>query len=192
MRKEADMQRRQWLKRTLASVVALFSVPAKTLTSAPEQSTGANKRIATLHKVKFQLGMGLTPSPNGASSSRLNNTAFSSRSKRSGRSRARLITKSGRAPTSAPLATSRSLTRKRNSTAGPAGQASTSRSKGALTRSVITGSSCREPNTTVNAAAATRVTFSAMGRRQRGQRWCNNGVALKFVPQGEPLPPLRT
>ncbi|MDH3521507.1 MAG: peptide-methionine (R)-S-oxide reductase MsrB, partial [Myxococcales bacterium] len=23
-----------------------------------------------------------------------------------------------------------------------------------------------------------------------GQRWCNNGVALRFVPAGEPLPPL--
>ena len=25
-----------------------------------------------------------------------------------------------------------------------------------------------------------------------GQRWCNNGVALRFVPRGEPLPELRT
>jgi peptide-methionine (R)-S-oxide reductase len=25
-----------------------------------------------------------------------------------------------------------------------------------------------------------------------GQRWCNNGVALKFVPEGEPLPELRS
>lgn len=25
-----------------------------------------------------------------------------------------------------------------------------------------------------------------------GQRWCNNGVALKFVPSDEPLPTLRT
>ena len=25
-----------------------------------------------------------------------------------------------------------------------------------------------------------------------GQRWCNNGVALRFVPEGEELPPLRT
>jgi peptide-methionine (R)-S-oxide reductase len=25
-----------------------------------------------------------------------------------------------------------------------------------------------------------------------GQRWCNNGVALNFVPEGEPLPALRT
>ena len=24
-----------------------------------------------------------------------------------------------------------------------------------------------------------------------GERWCNNGVALKFVPEGEELPPLR-
>jgi peptide-methionine (R)-S-oxide reductase len=24
-----------------------------------------------------------------------------------------------------------------------------------------------------------------------GQRWCNNGLALRFVPEGEPLPPLR-
>jgi peptide-methionine (R)-S-oxide reductase len=25
-----------------------------------------------------------------------------------------------------------------------------------------------------------------------GQRWCNNGVALIFIPEGEELPPLRT
>src|SRR5918993_5500834 len=25
-----------------------------------------------------------------------------------------------------------------------------------------------------------------------GQRWCNNGLALRFVPQGHPLPPLPT
>lgn len=24
-----------------------------------------------------------------------------------------------------------------------------------------------------------------------GQRWCNNGLALVFIPKGEPLPPLR-
>jgi len=30
------------------------------------------------------------------------------------------------------------------------------------------------------------------GPRPRGERWCNNGVALLFVPDGEPLPDLRT
>ncbi len=25
-----------------------------------------------------------------------------------------------------------------------------------------------------------------------GQRWCNNGLALRFVPEREPLPPLRS
>ena len=29
------------------------------------------------------------------------------------------------------------------------------------------------------------------GPPPRGERWCNNGVALRFVPKGEPLPPLR-
>ena len=29
------------------------------------------------------------------------------------------------------------------------------------------------------------------GPKPTGQRYCNNGVALQFVPEGEPLPPLR-
>jgi peptide-methionine (R)-S-oxide reductase len=28
------------------------------------------------------------------------------------------------------------------------------------------------------------------GPAPTGQRWCNNGLALAFVPEGEPLPPL--
>jgi peptide-methionine (R)-S-oxide reductase len=30
------------------------------------------------------------------------------------------------------------------------------------------------------------------GPRPTGQRWCNNGVALQFVPEGEELPALRS
>lgn len=30
------------------------------------------------------------------------------------------------------------------------------------------------------------------GPPPRGERWCNNGVALNFVPKGEPLPELRS
>jgi peptide-methionine (R)-S-oxide reductase len=30
------------------------------------------------------------------------------------------------------------------------------------------------------------------GPLPRGERWCNNGVALKFVLRSEPLPPLRS
>lgn len=29
------------------------------------------------------------------------------------------------------------------------------------------------------------------GPKPRGERWCNNGLALRFVPQAEPLPALR-
>jgi peptide-methionine (R)-S-oxide reductase len=30
------------------------------------------------------------------------------------------------------------------------------------------------------------------GPKPRGERWCNNGVALRFIPQGESLPELRS
>ena len=30
------------------------------------------------------------------------------------------------------------------------------------------------------------------GPEPRGERWCNNGLALEFVPEGQPLPELRT
>jgi len=30
------------------------------------------------------------------------------------------------------------------------------------------------------------------GPKPRGERWCNNGLALAFVPEGEPLPALVT
>ncbi len=30
------------------------------------------------------------------------------------------------------------------------------------------------------------------GPKPRGERWCNNGLALTFVPEGEPLPELRS
>jgi peptide-methionine (R)-S-oxide reductase len=29
------------------------------------------------------------------------------------------------------------------------------------------------------------------GPRPRGERWCNNGLALQFYPEGQPLPALR-
>ena len=30
------------------------------------------------------------------------------------------------------------------------------------------------------------------GPKPRGERWCNNGVALRFIAQGEPMPELRS
>ncbi|MEO7013349.1 MAG: peptide-methionine (R)-S-oxide reductase MsrB [Dokdonella sp.] len=30
------------------------------------------------------------------------------------------------------------------------------------------------------------------GPKPRGERWCNNGLALEFIPHGQPLPELRS
>ena len=30
------------------------------------------------------------------------------------------------------------------------------------------------------------------GPAPTGQRWCNNGISLKFIPEGDPLPDLRS
>ena len=30
------------------------------------------------------------------------------------------------------------------------------------------------------------------GPKPRGERWCNNGLALEFIPSGQPLPELRS
>ena len=55
------MERRQWLQRTLASVVALVSAPASALMGAQEQSTGQGGGIAALHRAKSEWRKLLTP-----------------------------------------------------------------------------------------------------------------------------------
>ena len=55
------MERRQWLQRTLASVVALVSAPASALMGAQEQSTGDGGGIAAFHRTKSEWRKLLTP-----------------------------------------------------------------------------------------------------------------------------------
>ncbi|MEX2124937.1 MAG: hypothetical protein WD795_13665 [Woeseia sp.] len=46
----------------------------------------------------------------------------------------------------------------------------------------------------LNALSATSVLalIPDDGPPPRGERWCNNGLALRFVPDGESLPELRS
>ncbi len=176
------MQRRQWLKRTLALVVALFSVPAKTLTSAPEQSTGADESIAPLHKVKSEWRKLLTPEQYGVLFEERTERPFTSPLDNEKRSGAYIC-----AACYLPLFNSKA--KFDSGTGWPSfyepieGRLDTKRDYWLILPR--TEYHCKR-------CGGHQGHIFGDGPPPTGQRWCNNGVALKFVPQGEPLPPLRT
>ena len=117
---------------------------------------------------------------------------FCSRKQRNAPSAASWTRKNGQARSSAPRVSCRYSKRHTNSTAAPAGRVLRSRLP-------ATSRSKRDfklllPRTEYHCARCTGHQGHVFddGPAPRGERWCNNGLALIFVPRDEPLPALRS
>ena len=159
-----------------------ISVPAKTLTSAPEQSAGADERITPLHKVKSEWRKLLTPEQYGVLFEERTERPFTSPLDNEKRSGAYMC-----AACYLPLFDSKA--KFDSGTGWPSfyepieGRLDTKRDYWLILPR--TEYHCRR-------CGGHQGHIFGDGPPPTGQRWCNNGVALKFVPQGEPLLPLRT
>jgi peptide-methionine (R)-S-oxide reductase len=176
------VQRRQWLKQMFASSVAFVSVPTKSLTNAAEQSTGSGEKFTQLKKSKSEWRQLLTPDAYGVLFEERTERAFTSPLNDEKRQGTYMC-----AACYLPLFLSK--TKFDSGTGWPSfyepitGRVSTKRDfKLILPRTEYHCMRCGGHQGHV---------FSD-GPPPTGQRWCNNGVALKFVPEGEPLPQLRT
>ena len=174
------MHRRQWLQQTLASFGALLSVPAKALAGA--QATGEDRAIAPLHKAKSDWRKLLTPEQYGV--------LFEERTERPYSSPLDKETRPGTYVCAAcclPLFESR--TKYASGTGWPsfyepiAGRTGTKRDYWLIV-----------PRTEYHCVRCSghQGHVFADGPPPTGRRWCNNGLALKFVPQGQSPPSLRT
>ena len=176
------MERRQWLQRTLASVVALVSAPASALMGAQEQSTGQGGGIVALHRAKSEWRKLLTPEQYNVLFEEETERPYSSPLDKEKRSGTYVC-----AACHLPLFTSQ--TKYDSGTGWPSfyepitGRVGTKRDYWLIV-----------PRTEYHCVRCSGHQGHVFGDgpAPTGQRWCNNGVALKFVPQGEPLPPLRT
>ena len=176
------MERRQWLQRTLASVVALVSAPASALMGATEQATGEDGGIAALHRAKSEWRKLLTPEQHDVLFEEGTERPYSSPLDKEKRLGTYVC-----AACYLPLFTSQ--TKYDSGTGWPsfyepiAGRMATKRDYWLIV-----------PRTEYHCVRCSGHQGHVFGDgpAPTGQRWCNNGVALKFVPQGEPPPPLRT
>ena len=176
------MQRRQWLKHMLGVAVAPVSVPVMSRMSAHEQPAGEDEKVARLERAKAEWRKLLGPDEYGV--------LFEERTER---------------PLSSPL-----NNEKRQGTYICAACYLPLFSSKAKFDSGTGWPSFYEP---IKGRLGTKRDYKLIlprteyhcircgghqghvfddGPPPTGQRWCNNGVALKFVPVGEPLPQLRT
>jgi len=176
------MERRQWLQRMLASAVALVSAPASALMGAVEQSTGEDGGIAAFHKAKSEWRKLLTGGQYDVLFEERTERPYSSPLDKEQWPGIYLC-----AACYLPLFTSK--TKYDSGTGWPSfyepitGRMGTKRDYWLIV-----------PRTEYHCVRCSGHQGHVFGDgpAPTGQRWCNNGVALKFVPQGEPPPPLRT
>ena len=176
------MQRRQWLKQMLAFAVAPFLVRVTSMVNSREQSVVVDEPIAKLEKSRSEWRQLLSPEAYGV--------LFQERTERSFTSRLNHEKRSGQYVCAAcylPLFGSDAKFDSR--TGWPsfyepiAGRLGTKRDyKLILPRTEYHCIRC----------GGHQGHLFNDGPPPTGQRWCNNGVALHFVPEGEPLPKLRT
>ena len=147
------MQRRKWLKRMFTVAAASLPLRVTATMNSHDQSTGADRTISKLEKPKAEWRKLLPREAYAVLFEERTEAPFTSP----------LDNEQRKAPMCARRAISRSSARKRSSTAGRAGQASTNRSRGVWPQGAITGSSSQEPSTTAYVAVGTRGTCSKTG-----------------------------
>jgi peptide-methionine (R)-S-oxide reductase len=176
------MQRRQWLKRMFTLATVPLPVPVMAIMNSHEQSTRADQEISKLEKPKAEWRKLLPQNAYAVLFEERTEAPFTSpldKEKRQGTyvcaacylplfsSKAKFDSGTGWPSFSEPLK----------------GRVATKRDYWILV--------ARTEYHCIRCGGHQGHVFED-GPRPTGQRWCNNGVALKFVPEEEPLPKLRT
>lgn len=176
------MQRRQYLQRMLAFVAAWVSMPEKSLANAAAQPARADEKPAKLQKSKAEWQKLVNADQYGVLFEERTERAFTSPLNNEKRPGTYICA-------ACYLALFRSNAKFDSGTGWPSfyepivGRLATKRDfKLILPRTEYHCDRCGGHQGHV---------FDD-GPPPTGQRWCNNGVALTFVPAGDPLPALRT
>jgi peptide-methionine (R)-S-oxide reductase len=167
------VKRRQWLKQISAGAVAFFAVPARTL---------ADEKITRLQKSKAEWRKLLTPDAYDVLFEENTERPFSSPLDKEKRAGTYVC-----AACYLPLFTSK--TKYDSGTGWPSFYEPVSGRLG--TKKDYWLIVPRTEYHCIRCGGHQGHVFPD-GPPPTGQRWCNNGLALKFVPEGESLPPLRT
>jgi peptide-methionine (R)-S-oxide reductase len=176
------MHRRQWLKWMLTAAVTPGSVPGMATLTSPEQSPRAGEKIAKLEKSKSEWRKLLPPEAYAVLFEQRTEAPFTSPLDREERPGTYVCA-------ACYLALFTSKAKFDSGTGWPSfyepiqGRVGTKRDYWLI-----------RPRTEyhcIRCGGHQGHVFDD-GPPPTGQRWCNNGVALTFVPEGAPLPKLRT